>query len=94
MKIVIFFDDSKTFQIYNLPKIIDGNYWVTYQDEDGNKKNFLNVYAYNNQWVYEDDYKQIVILPFRYYKVKETFFYTIPLYDESLKLYSVQGLDT
>ena len=94
MKIVIFFDDTKTFQIYNLPKIIDGNYWVTYQDEDGNKKNFLNVYAYNNQWVYEDDHKQIVILPFRYYKVKETFFYTIPLYDESLKLYSVQGLDT
>ena len=94
MKIVIFFDDTKTFQIYNLPKIIDGNYWVTYKDEDGNERNFLNVYAHDDQWVYEDDHKQIVILPFRYYKVRESFFYTIPLYDESLNLYSIQGVDT
>lgn len=34
----MFFDDTKTFQIYNLPKIIDGNYWVTYKDEEGNEK--------------------------------------------------------
>ena len=94
MKIVMFFDDTKTFQIYNLPKIIDGNYWVTYKDEEGNEKKFLNVYAYNNHWVYEENHNQIILFPYQYYKTKDSLFYTIPLYDDSLNLYSVKGLNT
>ena len=92
MKILIFLDKLKIYQVYNLPKIIDGNYWITYKDENGIEKNFLNVYALNGKWVFDNDGKHIVLEFFSYFQIHDVVIYTLPLYDNSFSIYSIKNL--
>jgi len=95
MKIYIFLDDTKSYQIYRLPQIIDGNYWVTYKEKDGTVRNFVNVYAIKDNWVYQDADGQIYILKLEeFYMIKGIKIYTAPLYDKTFSLYSIKGVNT
>lgn len=95
MKLLIFI--GNTYQIYQLPFIVDGNFWVTVLDNDGVSKNILNVFSYNDTWVYEGENGKIVLECYHSYSIfsggVSYSFYTMPIYDETLNLYSVSSLN-
>jgi len=93
MKILIFIENDNTYQIYRLPKIVDGNYWITYEDNEGNHKKFLNVFALNGHWVYEDNKQKNIIEYYKTYKIKNIVCFTMPLYDDTMGLYLIKDLD-
>ncbi len=49
----------KKSRIYNftLPTIINGNYWISDEDELGNNRNLINVEEYNGQWKIKSDFE-------------------------------------
>ncbi len=94
LKIAIFFDDLKTYQVYRLPAIIDGNYWVTYKEKDGSLHNFLNVYAKDGSWCFEENGQIYHLENFRFYDVKNFRIYVSSLYDDSMELYSFQNVSS
>ena len=95
MKLLIFIDNY--YQIYQLPFIVDGNFWVTIEEHDGNVKNILNVYSFQNSWVYEENANKVKLEYFHSYIVtngsSKYSLFVLPLYDESLSLYSVSSLN-
>ena len=93
MRILVFNLDKTSYQVYHLPAITDGNYWVTYE-EDGVLVNYLNVYSMQGVWVYKDETGNIVTLSeYKLYTYKGLTFYTLPSYTNSFKLYNISTLD-
>ncbi|MCI8394215.1 MAG: type VII secretion protein EssC [Bacilli bacterium] len=92
MRIYMFLDDMKSYQIYRLPNIIDGNYWVTYQ-KDEMTLNFLNVYSNEGNWVFHDRGQIIPLKEYTTYEIKGIKIYTAPLYDTSIEIYALKDLN-
>ncbi len=83
-----------------LPTIIQGNYWLSYKDDEGSEVNLVNIEASNNQWIVKSNeeasvyldgvFKQNIILKTNLlYKVKTIkevmLIYCMPLFDTSFK---------
>ena len=98
MKLLIFFESANSYQIYSLPNVIDGNYWVQAYDESEVKKNILNIFASEGHWVFLNPQSEKIILElFHFYTVpyknKNVVLYTLPLYNSTLEIFSFQSLD-
>ncbi len=98
MKLLIFFESANSYQIYSLPNVIDGNYWVQAYDESEVKKNILNIFASDGHWVYLNQQSEKIILEFFHfysvsYKNKNVVLYTLPLYNSTLEIFLFQSLD-
>ncbi len=91
MKLLIFLESTRTYQIFSLPTVIDGNYWVHILDENGQIKNILNVYALDGRWVYQENGQIIPLEVYRFYSIsfkeKMLSIYTLPLYNSNLEIF-------
>ena len=47
---------------FTLPLIIEGNYWITDIDPNGDKRNLVNIEARNNNWVLKGNFETQIIM--------------------------------
>ena len=45
-----------------LPTIIQGNYWLSYKDDEGSEVNLVNIEASNDQWIVKSNEEASVYL--------------------------------
>ena len=73
---------GKNITNFTLPSTIEGNYWITDTDPNGDKRNLVNIEAKNNSWVLKGNFETQIIINNNVYdsiNLKEYNFYTLKI---------------